>query len=70
MRNLDIVAFVLMVVGALNWGLIGIFDFNLVSSLFGIDTFISNLIYILVAASAIYLAFAVRPAIKRNYRSV
>jgi uncharacterized protein len=63
MRTLDVITFVLVIVGALNWGLIGLFDFNLVAAIFGPMTFISRLIYILVGISAIYQAVAVKTII-------
>ncbi len=52
---LDWVFLVLLVVGGLNWGLIGLFDYNLVAELFGANSALSNLIYILVGASAAYI---------------
>ena len=58
-RNpLNAVALVLVIVGALNWGLVGLFDFNLVAELFGVDSALSNLVYILVGVAGIYLAVA------------
>lgn len=48
-------ALVLAAVGALNWGLIGIFDFNLVASIFGADTVLTNIIYIIVGLAALFL---------------
>ncbi len=53
------ISFWLVIIGALNWGLIGIFDFNLVSALFGELSFISRLVYILVFASACWLIYSV-----------
>ena len=50
------VAFVLVVVGALNWGLVGLFDFNLVMALLGSMPMLEKVAYILVGASAVYLA--------------
>jgi len=44
---------ILASVGALNWGLVALFDFNLVSALFGVDTLLTNAVYLVVAASAI-----------------
>lgn len=49
------VAFVLVIVGGLNWGLIGLFDLNVVTILFGNMSFVENLVYILVGVSALYL---------------
>ncbi|MFA6423668.1 MAG: DUF378 domain-containing protein [Patescibacteria group bacterium] len=60
MRNLnalDWIAIILVVIGGLNWGLVGLFNFNLVEAIFGDSTvFMSRLIYILVGFSALYLA--------------
>ncbi len=52
----DWVALVLLIVGGLNWGLIGIFGFDLVAAIFGEMTFLSRLVYTLVGLSAIYIA--------------
>ena len=53
METVKLVALVLVIIGALNWGLVGVFDFNLVSALFGLDTALTNLVYILVGLSAL-----------------
>jgi len=53
---LDWVSMVLLIVGGLNWGLVGLFNFDLVAALFGEMSIISRLVYILVGISAIYLA--------------
>ena len=58
MKNLnwmDWLALVLVVVGGLNWGLIGAFNFNLVATLFGDMTALSRIVYSLVGLSAIYV---------------
>lgn len=52
---LDWVTLVLVVVGGLNWGLVGAFDFNLVDSIFGMMSVLSRIIYVLVGLSAIYM---------------
>lgn len=46
-------ALVVTIIGALNWGLIGLFDFNLVEAIFGIDSVLSNIVYILVGICGI-----------------
>ena len=51
------VAFVLLVVGGLNWGLIGLFHYNLVMSLLGSWPMVESLVYILVGISALYILF-------------
>ncbi|SCZ57635.1 hypothetical protein SAMN03097708_01470 [Thiohalomonas denitrificans] len=52
----DWVALVLLIVGGLNWGLIGIFGFDLVAAIFGEMSFLSRLVYTLVGLSAVYIA--------------
>ena len=53
---LDLISLVLVIVGGLNWGLVGILDFNLVSALFGDMSSLSRIVYALVGVSAVYLA--------------
>lgn len=48
MKTLNIIALTLVIIGALNWGLIGIMNFNLVDSIFGIASIWSRTIYVLV----------------------
>jgi uncharacterized membrane protein YuzA (DUF378 family) len=61
MRALNIVTLILVIIGGLNWGLVGLFDFDLVSAIFGTaaaetapSSTLSRVIYVLVALSAIY----------------
>jgi uncharacterized protein len=55
MNGLDWLFLILLVVGGLNWGLVGLFDFDLVAALFGgSDALLSRIVYILVGLSAIY----------------
>lgn len=54
MRTLQIIAITLVIIGALNWGLIGLFDFDLVATIFGgADALGSKIIYILVGISGL-----------------
>ena len=55
MKELHMVTFLLMVVGAVNWGLVGLFNFNLVNTLLGSMPSIERLVYVLVGASAVYV---------------
>lgn len=55
MKWIHVIAFILVVVGGINWGLVGGFNFNLVSYLFGSASALEQLVYILVGISAIYL---------------
>ena len=54
MRTLDVIVAVLLVVGGLNWGLVGLFDFELVETLFSSIPVIQKTVYVLVGLSAIY----------------
>ncbi|NPV61041.1 MAG: DUF378 domain-containing protein [Methanotrichaceae archaeon] len=49
------ISLILVVVGGLNWGLIGLFNFNLVAAIFGEGSMLSNIIYVLVGLAALYL---------------
>lgn len=53
---LDWVALVLVLVGALNWGLVGFFSFDLVKTLFGDMSTLSRIVYALVGVAAVYVA--------------
>lgn len=58
MGNMNVVQWVtliLVVVGGINWGLVGAFDFNLVSVLFGEMSTLSRIVYVLVGLSALYM---------------
>ncbi len=57
-KGLQTFAGVLLIVGGLNWGLVGFFNYNLVTSLFAEGSFLTNIIYDLVGLSAVYMAFA------------
>lgn len=54
-KGLDYTALTLVIIGAINWGLIGIFKLDLVSLLFGNMSWISRIVYILVGLSGLYL---------------
>ena len=52
---LDYLSLVLVIVGGLNWGLVGALNFNLVSTIFGDMSTLSRIVYVLVGLAAIYL---------------
>ncbi|MBO5479226.1 MAG: DUF378 domain-containing protein [Clostridia bacterium] len=54
MKIIDRIALVLVIIGAINWGLIGLFNFNLVEMIFGNMTVISRIIYALVGISGVW----------------
>ncbi len=56
MNFLKYTAYVLTLIGALNWGLIGLFGFNLVAAIFGDMTVLARIVYSLVGISAVVTA--------------
>ncbi len=54
----NIVALIIVLIGAINWGLIGIFNLNLVTTIFGVASVVTTIVYILVFLSAIWLIIA------------
>lgn len=54
MKIIDKIALALVIIGAINWGLIGIFNFNLVDTIFGAMSILSRIIYILVGVSGLW----------------
>jgi len=55
MKWLHMVAFLLVVVGAVNWGLVALFDMNVVEAVFGARSQLGQMVYILVGASGLYI---------------
>ena len=66
MKALNIITLILVIVGGLNWGLVGAFDFDLVAALFGADSALANLVYILVGLSALYQLIPLARAFSTN----
>ncbi len=54
MRLVNTITLILLIVGGLNWGLVGLFDFDLVAAIFGDMTALSRIVYTLVGASALW----------------
>ncbi|MCQ6267169.1 DUF378 domain-containing protein [Fictibacillus sp. WQ 8-8] len=55
MAILKQLATLLAIIGALNWGLIGLFDFNVVTAIFGSGSALTQIIYVLVGLSGLWL---------------
>ena len=49
--------FILLIIGGLNWGLVGAFDYDLITSIFGEAGTITQIIYILIGLAAVYELF-------------
>lgn len=56
MRTIHIIAFILLIIGGLNWGLIGIIHYNVIAKIFGTGV-LANIIYILVGLAALWELF-------------
>lgn len=54
MKLINIIALILVIIGGLNWGLVGLFEFNLVDFIFGVGSILSRIIYILVGIAALW----------------
>ena len=57
-KVLDIILLALVIIGAINWGLIGFFRFDLVACIFGNMSWISRIIYALIGISGLYILSA------------
>ncbi|MBE7710091.1 MAG: DUF378 domain-containing protein [Cyanobacteria bacterium SIG32] len=67
MRFIKTLAYVLVIIGALNWGLVGFFNFDLVAAIFGEMTFMTRLIYDIVGISALVYMFTSYRYIGNDY---
>jgi uncharacterized membrane protein YuzA (DUF378 family) len=65
MKKLDLLIWTLLVIGGLNWGLVGIFNFDLVATLFGDMSIISRIVYTLVGIAAVYDVLSIKAIWKR-----
>ena len=65
MKTFDVIAAVLLVIGGLNWGLVGLFDLDLVAALFGEFAGLSRVVYVAVGFCALYQALTWKAIQKR-----
>ena len=56
-NTIDWLALVLVIIGGLNWGLVGAFKFNLVETIFGADSALARIVYVVVGLAALYMVF-------------
>lgn len=68
MKTVDTVALVLVLVGGLNWLLVGLFEYNLVASLFGAGSTLERVVYVLVGLAAVWMLWGL--AMSRSGRTV
>ena len=60
MYILRLIAYIFVIIGAINWGLVGFFNFDLVAAIFGEMTFMTRLLYDIIGISALVLLFTYR----------
>lgn len=60
LKPVDWIAMILLIVGGLNWGLVGFFNFDLVAAIFGSMSAISRIVYSLVGLSAVYAIYVLK----------
>ncbi len=63
---IDWVAFILVIIGALNWGLVGFLKFNLVAAILGDMTLLARVVYGLVGIAAVYMAIFASKITKKS----
>jgi len=71
-KTLDIIIYALLIIGALNWGLVGVFDFDMVAAIFGDMSNPSRIVYTVVGLAAIYDLVLIKNIWKRwgvHYRT-
>lgn len=66
LNTLDIIASALVIIGGLNWGLVGLFNYNLVDGIFGVGSFLSRTIYVVVGIAAVYMIFTLSKSFSRR----
>lgn len=54
MKPLNLITLLLVIIGGLNWGLVGLFQFDLVAAIFGAGSTLARIVYVLVGASALW----------------
>ncbi|OQA02190.1 MAG: hypothetical protein BWY69_01178 [Planctomycetes bacterium ADurb.Bin401] len=64
-KTIDVIVWALLIIGGLNWGLVGLFEFNLVAAIFGEMSILSRIIYTLVGFAALYDLFAIKSITRR-----
>jgi len=65
MKKLDLIIWTLLAIGGLNWGLVGIFNFDLLAAIFGEMSVFSRIIYAAVGLAAVYDILAIKAIWKR-----
>lgn len=70
MKTLDVIALTLLIIGGLNWGLVGLFNYDLVTSLFGAGTMATKIVYALVGVAGLYSLYLYWPILRGEDRRI
>ena len=54
MKALNLITLILIIIGGLNWGLVGLFDWNLVAAIFGFSPILLKIVYVIVGLSGLW----------------
>jgi hypothetical protein len=68
MKALNLTTLILLIVGGLNWGLVGLLSFDLVAAIFGSSSTLSRLVYVAVGASAVWQVVPLLSALRGDER--
>jgi uncharacterized protein len=64
-KSLNALALILVIIGGVNWGLVGLFQFDLVAAIFGgQDSVLSRIVYVLVGIAALYCITLLQPLMR------
>ena len=66
MKAINLVTLLLVIVGGLNWGLVGLFNFDLVAAIFGSGSLLARVVYVLVGISAVWQIVPLTKAISTD----
>jgi uncharacterized membrane protein YuzA (DUF378 family) len=69
MKPLNLITLVLLIVGGLNWGLVGLFNFDLVAAIFGEASVLARAVYVLVGLSALWQLIPLAAAFRTDEAS-
>jgi uncharacterized membrane protein YuzA (DUF378 family) len=66
MHAINVITLILLIVGGLNWGLVGLSEFDLVAAIFGAGSALSRIVYILVGISAVWQLIPLAKSFSRD----
>lgn len=66
LKTISIITLALIIIGGINWGLVGLLGFNLIATIFGSYSMVSRILYALVGISALYMIYNNLNISKRN----